>query len=202
MAPSPLWGGLGRGATVRGSVAPLPNPPHRGEGKDFRNAGCCHPGQSCKLRSIPDSRCRDAFTLIEVVLALAILAGALAILGEIMSSADRSASDAQAETRAQQLASSLMDKILCGAIESTDQARAPMEVEDSVPWVYSVTISPTTIQGISSIELLVEQDLEQKFDPVKFRLVRWVGPADESAEDSSSEQDSDSSSSSTGGSDA
>lgn len=138
-------------------------------------------------------RWQNAFTLLEVVLALAILAGALATLGEIMSAADRSAANAQAETRAQHLASSLMDKVLCGAIEATDQARTPVEVDDTVPWVYSLTITQTTIEGISSIELLVEQDLDEKFNPVKYRLVRWRGPTSASEDDSTSSDDGSSS---------
>ena len=54
----------------------------------------------------------SAFTLLEVILALVILGGALAIFGEVVQLANRSAVDARAETQAQLLASSLMDEIM------------------------------------------------------------------------------------------
>ncbi len=55
------------------------------------------------------------FSLLEVVLALAILAGALAALGEVMRLGDENASAAADETRAEMLAESVMSEILVGA---------------------------------------------------------------------------------------
>ena len=135
-------------------------------------------------------RCRQAFTLLEVILALAILGGAVAVLGEIMRAAGRRASDAQAETRAQLLACSLMDEMVTGVLEPAEQTRVALEVDDTVPWVYSVTFGAIEIEGLVSIELIVEQDLQQQFNPVRYRLVRWVPSITEAAEadDEASEQ--------------
>lgn len=116
----------------------------------------------------------SAFTLLEVILALAILAGAVAMLGEAMSIASRSASDAQAEAQAQLLASTVMDEMLSGMIELSDQSRQPLEFDSAIPWVCSVTLGDTKLAGLMSVEVLVEQDLEPQFRPVKFRLVRWI----------------------------
>jgi prepilin-type N-terminal cleavage/methylation domain-containing protein len=128
---------------------------------------------------------RRAFTLLEVILALAILAGAVAVLGEIMSIAGRHARETQAETRAQLFASSVMDEMLAGITEVAQVSRQPLESTDTVPWVYSVAVSATTITGLSTIEVLVEQDLEPQFNPVKYRLVRFYAepatPTDASA---------------------
>ena len=115
----------------------------------------------------------SAFTLLEVILALAILAGAVAVLGEIMAIAGRHGREAQAGVRAQLLASSVMDEILSGLVELTTVSNQPLESTDTVPWVYSVNVETTTITGLSAVEVIVEQDLEPQFSPVKFTLKRW-----------------------------
>lgn len=147
----------------------------------------------------PKYQLSSAFTLLEVILALAILAGAVAILGEVMSIASRSASDAQAESEAQLLANSVMDEMLAGYVPLAQQTQQPLESNAAIPWVYSVTLGETLFAGLTSIEVLVEQDVEKQFRPVKYQLVRWVsedalaGDSDEESEEDSeaSEDDSD-----------
>ncbi len=142
--------------------------------------------QTDLFRSIFAGRKR-AFTLLEVVLSLAILAGAVAVLGEIMSIAGRSAADAQAETRAQLLACSLMDEMVTGVLEPTEQTQVALEVDDIAPWVYSVSFGATDIEGLMAVELVVEQDLEKQFNPVRYRLVRWLPSVTEAAEEDEQE---------------
>ncbi len=132
-------------------------------------------------------RRKRAFTLLEVILSLAILAGAVAVLGEIMRAAGRSASDAQAETRAQLLACSLMDEMVTGVLEPTEQTQVALEVDDIAPWVYSVSFGATDIEGLMAVELVVEQDLEKQFNPVRYRLVRWLPSVTEAAEEDEQE---------------
>jgi general secretion pathway protein I len=115
----------------------------------------------------------SGFTLLEVILALAILAGAVAVLGEIMAIAGRHGREAEAGVRAQLLASSVMDEILAGLVELNPVSRQPLEVTDTVPWIYSVNVDTTTITGLSAVEVIVEQDLEPQFNPVNFALKRW-----------------------------
>jgi prepilin-type N-terminal cleavage/methylation domain-containing protein len=122
-------------------------------------------------RNIPQHR--RGFTLLEVILALAILAGSVAVLGEIMAIAGRHARETQAETRAQLFAASVMDEMLAGVTEVAQVSRQQLETTDTVPWVYSVTVNTTAITGLSTIEVLIEQDLEPQFNPAKFRLVRF-----------------------------
>jgi len=134
-------------------------------------------------------RRKRAFTLLEVILALAILAGAVAVLGEIMRAAGRSAADAQAETRAQLLACSLMDEMVTGVLEPTEQTRVALETDDVAPWVYSVTFGTLNLEGLMSVELIVEQDLEKQFNPVRYRLVRWLPSVTEAAEEDEEESE-------------
>ena len=58
---------------------------------------------------------RSAFTLLEIILSLAILAGSLAALGEVMRLADQNASMTGDETQAQILAASIMDELVAGS---------------------------------------------------------------------------------------
>jgi prepilin-type N-terminal cleavage/methylation domain-containing protein len=115
----------------------------------------------------------SGFTLLEVILSLVILGAALAMLGEVMQLASRHAIEARAETQAQSLATSLMDQLQAGAIELESASRQALEVDDTTPWVYAVTIADTAFAGVQRVEVLVEQDIEERFTPVKFRLVRW-----------------------------
>src|SRR5262245_31381311 len=55
------------------------------------------------------------FTLLEIILALAILAGSLAALGEVMRLADQNATMTRDESQAQILAASIMDELIAGA---------------------------------------------------------------------------------------
>ncbi len=132
-----------------------------------------------------------AFTLLEVILALAILAGSVAVLSEVMSIASRSASEAQAEALAQMLASSTMDEMLSGMTELTNQSRQSLETDSVAPWVYSVTLGNTTLSGLLSVEVLVEQDVEKQFHPIKYRLVRWLSTESDAAESADSETEDD-----------
>ncbi|HYO25117.1 MAG TPA: type II secretion system protein [Lacipirellulaceae bacterium] len=119
------------------------------------------------------SRPSRGFTLLEVILALVVLGAALAMLSEVMQLASRHAVEARAETQAQQLAESVMDQLLCGAIALKSASREALDVDDPIPWVYSVTVGDSAITGIAPVEVLIEQDIEARLTPVAYRLVRW-----------------------------
>lgn len=128
------------------------------------------------------SRDSRAFTLIEVILALVVLGGALAILGEVMQLANSSAVDARAETQAQLLASSVMDEIIAGVQDDSPLSRQPLDVPDATRWLYSVETGTSDVVGVFPLVVTVEQDLEPQFNPVKFRLVRWMPTVAETSE--------------------
>ena len=140
------------------------------------------PGRSVVVRAQRQVVTRSAFTLLEVILALVILGAALAIFGEVMQLANQNAADAQAETQAQLLATSLLDEILAGSIDDSPANRQPLEVDDDVKWVYSVSTGTATVDGVYPLVVEVEQDVEAKFNPVKFRIVRWLSSTPEGSE--------------------
>jgi general secretion pathway protein I len=154
------------------------------------------------------------FSLLEVILALAILAGSLAALGEVMRQADRNAALSSDETQAQIIASSIMDELISGYRPATAVNRAVYDPNVDPPWLYSIAIENTTYPELVAIRVQVEQQLEAQLQPARFELVRWqvnpeampseVEEEEETEAESSSSESSDSSSSSsssaTGGS--
>jgi prepilin-type N-terminal cleavage/methylation domain-containing protein len=169
--PSPLRGGLGRGCAGGTRRAGIPHSDYRPALGRLRVA---------RARLLPspsrggEQRARGGFTLLEVILALVILGAGLAMLGEVTQLASRHAVDARAETQAQSLAESVMDQIVAGAIEKENVSRQPLEVDDTTPWLYSITVGTSNVVGIEPVEVLVEQDLEDRFNPARFRLLRWT----------------------------
>jgi len=92
---------------------------------------------------------RRGFSLIEVILALAIMAGALAVLGEITRQSLSNADYARDATRAELLCESKLAEILTG-ISTTDAVQnAVLEVdEDNRNWLYSVSTEDGAALGL------------------------------------------------------
>lgn len=138
---------------------------------------------------------RLAFTLLEVILALAILAGALAALGEVMRLGDHLATMTEGETQAQILAASVMDELAAGARQLTAVSQASLDANSNPPWLYSIAIENTGFQELVAVRVLVEQQLDARLQPARFELVRWM--ANPNYVPPETEQQSDSSTSST-----
>jgi type II secretion system protein I len=114
------------------------------------------------------------FSLLEIILALAILAGALAALGEVMRLADQNAALARDETQAEVLANSVMAELLCGARPMSAVNNAAFEIAAEPPWTYSVAIDATEYQELVAVRVNVAQQLPPELQPAQCTLVRWV----------------------------
>lgn len=114
------------------------------------------------------------FTLLEVILSLAILAGALAALGEVMRLAGRSASLAEDETHAQILAASIMDELASGSRELSAVEQSALETDDDPPWAFTIEMGQTQYDELVAVKVRVEQQLEARLQPAQFELVRWM----------------------------
>jgi type II secretory pathway pseudopilin PulG len=113
-------------------------------------------------------------SLLEVILAIAILAGTLAVLGEIVRSGSRSAQQARELAEAQFFASSIMAEITAGIVlpESTEG----QQVDDNGQnWNYSILVEPTSQEGLLAILVTAHKEpTSADQQPVTGSLARWM----------------------------
>jgi type II secretory pathway pseudopilin PulG len=146
---------------------------------------------------------RRAFSLLEVILAIGILAGAVAVLGELARLALRNAQLARDTSRAQLFCEYQLNEILAGIAEPTSAGPSPCDVpcDPGEPaWTYQVVVGNTssTVEGLLSIQVTVTQDLPPEQHPVQVSLARWMLDPNFDASQTSSDDSSSSDSSSTG----
>lgn len=111
-------------------------------------------------------------SLLEVMLALAILGGALTVLGMHIRTGARSAAIARDSTTAQLLAESKMAEIASGVILPDTVFQEP--ADEMGEWLCSVEALPIDQEGLLGVQVLVEQDPAFTTQPVSFKLTRWI----------------------------
>jgi len=133
-------------------------------------------------------RRRAGFSLLEVILALAILAGAVAVLGEAARHAMRNAQTARDLTHAQLLCESRMSEITAGLapLEATEGNEAALpdvsgttetadeETSPESDWLYSVDVQPIDEEGLVAVRVTVTRNTAPEQRGVEFSLVRWM----------------------------
>lgn len=118
-----------------------------------------------------NSAARGGLTLLEVILALAILAISMAAIGEIVRTGARSARRAKEMTRAQILCESKLSELVAGAEPYEPVVRAPLLTDPD--WYYTVELTPTLDEGVIELAVTVETNIERP-RPLAFTLIRWV----------------------------
>lgn len=146
------------------------------------------------------SQSRSAFSLLEVILALAILAGSLAALGEVMRMAGQAARLTESETQAQILAASVMDELASGARQLSAVSQSALDSSSDPPWVYSVALEDTGYQQMVAVRVTIAQQLDSRLQPAHFELLRWMANPNYVAPQTDDQSQSTTSSSSTSGS--
>lgn len=137
-------------------------------------------GPSSPLRGRARATCHRAFSLLEVILALAILTGGIAVLGELVRLGARNAAHARDMTQAQLLCESKLAQITSGMMlpEPVVDARFDpadlIDPYDPTPWVYAIETAAVDEQGLIAVAVTVAQDLPEAQHPVRFTLVRWI----------------------------
>lgn len=118
---------------------------------------------------------RRGLSLLEVMLALAILGVSLAAIGELMRIGARNAEMARDLTTAQLLCESTMAEIQLGFLPM--QTAGPIEVTDlqyQLDWLYTITVEPIDQEGLTSVWVRIEQNPEVFSRPVSFTVTRWM----------------------------
>jgi general secretion pathway protein I len=127
-----------------------------------------------RLANVPGRR---GFSLLEVVLSLAILGGTIAALGEVIRLGTYAAQGARDVTQAQLLCESKMAEIAAGwePLTSVREARFSEIVgNDSVGWLYSIDVEDTAAEGLYAVYITVTEDLPIERKPAEFSLVSWM----------------------------
>jgi len=124
---------------------------------------------------------KAGFSLLEVILALAILAGSIAVLGESSRLALKNAEVARDLAHAQLLCESKLAEFTTGittvqAVGSTAfDATTTASIDPSEPaWMYSVETQTTDEEGLIAVRVTVTRNLPAAKHPVTFALVRWL----------------------------
>ncbi len=120
---------------------------------------------------------RDGFSLLEVILALAILTGAIAVLGELARLGLHNARHARDISIAQLLCQSKLAEITAQITAPDPISKAPFDLvsdPDEPAWVYSIELAPLDEVGLVAVRVTVEQDSPEAKRPVQVALVRWI----------------------------
>jgi general secretion pathway protein I len=124
------------------------------------------------------------YTLLEVILALAILTGALAVLGELVRNGARNAQVARDLSLAAVICESKLGEIAAGLLPTQGVRQAP--IADYPGWVLSVENDTSATPGAASstngqnqagllkLRVTVEQSADAQRRPVRFTVTQWL----------------------------
>ena len=121
-------------------------------------------------------RRRQGLSLLEVMLAVAILGGALAALGQLVRIGARSSATIRDLTQGQLLCENRLAEIAAGVVPPEPIMQEP--AEETSEWLISVDVQPVDDLGLLGVTVLVEQDPNLVARPASVQLTRWmVDPA-------------------------
>ncbi len=118
---------------------------------------------------------RSGLTLLEVMIALAILGTSLAAIGELIRIGADAADRATELTTAQFLCDSKLAEIKSGVLPADSIGPIPFEIfETEEPWEYMVLVDSVDDQGLLLVEVTVSQLREDGRLPARVTLTTWM----------------------------
>ncbi len=121
---------------------------------------------------------RRAFSLLEILLALAILGGALTVLSQIASTGVDAAREARDLVMARIICQAKLSQLLIAGTVPQSVASVPVESIDSgsvTDFVYSVEIQPGQLDGLLAVHVQVDAVNPSGGKPlVSYSLDRWM----------------------------
>jgi type II secretion system protein I len=127
-------------------------------------------------RSRPRAAGRSAFTLLEVILAIGILAVVVAATGEILRFGMLNAQKAKNTAKAELFCETKLAEIVSGyaPAQSTSGPIEEMVDPSDAEWMYTVDVASGTDQGLLIVTVTVQQDLPPEQRPTQVTLTRWM----------------------------
>lgn len=121
---------------------------------------------------------RQGFSLLEMILALAILGGSLAILSQIATTGTDAARESRDLALARLVCQSQLSQVLMQNTTPVTVVSAPVETFDSgslTEFMYSVDVQQGTLQGLLTVRVTVEAIDPDGGPPLAtYTLVRWM----------------------------
>jgi general secretion pathway protein I len=118
------------------------------------------------------SRRRHGFSLLEVLLAMAILVGSLVVLSDLATIGRIHATKAADGTTAMRICRSKLNEIIAGLEPVAPVRDEPLDGEPG--WLYSVEVESLQQPGLVSVRVTVRQEESENGRPLEFSLVRWI----------------------------
>jgi type II secretory pathway pseudopilin PulG len=119
--------------------------------------------------------CRG-ISLLEVILAIAIMGGSIAALSSVVMNGASAATDARDRALAQMLCEQQMAQLLIQNIMPVAVNEQPLQSPDpNLTFTLTTQINPAPLNGLLSIQMLVSgQAMDSSQNPVQVMLVRWM----------------------------
>lgn len=122
------------------------------------------------------SPCRAGFSLLEVLVATAILLGSAVVLFELAAIGTEHARSAEELAEAQWVCQAKLNEILSGLTPLQTVQDEPLE--DQPGWAYSVEIEPIDEPGLPAdlavLRVTVSEEVEEDQPGMQFSLTRWI----------------------------
>jgi type II secretion system protein I len=127
---------------------------------------------SHRSHRFPRSLARHGLSLLEVILAIAILGGSIAVVGELVRLGVRNAEEARELTTGQLLCESKLDEIAAGVLPAESASNVAFETDPR--WTYSVQVNPLDQESLIEVRVTVQQAESNRLYPLTCTLVRWI----------------------------
>ena len=125
---------------------------------------------------------RAGLSLLEVIVAIAILGGAMVVIADLIYIGSRSAGNVRWTSEAQILCDTKMAELSAGVIPL--QSNGMTSISENPVWTYSVDIGATNINGLLSATVTVQPAESTTGAPRQFTLMRWIPDPDYEPEQS------------------
>jgi general secretion pathway protein I len=111
-------------------------------------------------------------SLLEVILAIAILSGCIAVIGELIRLGARQAEEARELTIAQLLCESKLEEIAAGVIAPEAVGDVPFELDPR--WSYSIEVGSLDTPDLLQVTVMAQQVDGSREIPLSYTLTRWI----------------------------
>jgi general secretion pathway protein I len=128
--------------------------------------------QACPMMCRTTGRRNAGLSLLEVILAIAILGGCIAVIGELVRMGARQAEEAREMTSAQLLCESKLEEIAAGVFAPEPVSNVPFDLDPS--WAYSIEVGSLDTQDLLQVTVTAQQVDGSRVIPLSFSLTRWI----------------------------